>query len=250
MGGTMNEEISAELVLVGGGHAHVQVLRRWMMAPLPGIRLSVVLDHPVAVYSGMVPGVVAGDYADHDVEIDVVPLARRAGARVVLARATGVDPVAHRIELEGRPSIVYDVASFDVGSTVAGLDHPGVAEHALATRPIGDFVRRFGETIERDAGASSDSPLRVVVVGAGAAGLEIAFTLRARLRAEGRAAEVSVLGDRGKILDGYAPRVARCARRAAERDGIEMRGTLCVRLVALGSGRRRAWVGARISAAV
>jgi selenide,water dikinase len=49
-------------VLVGGGHTHVQVLRKWMMHPLPGVHLSVVLDRPEAVYSGMVPGFVAGEY--------------------------------------------------------------------------------------------------------------------------------------------------------------------------------------------
>ena len=51
-----------DLVLVGGGHAHVQVIRRWMMERPPGARLTVVLDRPEAVYSGMVPGFAAGDY--------------------------------------------------------------------------------------------------------------------------------------------------------------------------------------------
>ena len=95
------------------------------------MRLSVVLDRPLAVYSGMVPGLVAGDCAAHELEIDVVPLARRAGARVLLARATGIDPQRRRIELEGRPPLAYDVASLDVGSSVRGLELPGVVEHAL-----------------------------------------------------------------------------------------------------------------------
>ncbi|HEM45826.1 MAG TPA: hypothetical protein ENO23_02160, partial [Alphaproteobacteria bacterium] len=51
-----------ELVLVGGGHAHVQVLRRFMMRPIDGVRLTLVVDRYEAVYSGMVPGLVAGDY--------------------------------------------------------------------------------------------------------------------------------------------------------------------------------------------
>jgi selenide,water dikinase len=57
------DAVKADLVLVGGGHTHVQVLRRWRMAPVPGVRLTVVVDRPEAVYSGMVPGFVAGDYA-------------------------------------------------------------------------------------------------------------------------------------------------------------------------------------------
>ena len=115
-----------DLVLVGGGHAHVQLIRRWMRRPVEGVRLCVVLDRPEAVYSGMVPGCVAGDYMPGELEIDVVPLARRAGARVVLAAATRVDPETRSIELEGRPPLFYDLASLDVGSTVRGLDLPGV----------------------------------------------------------------------------------------------------------------------------
>src|SRR5262245_47855231 len=104
------------------------------MAPVAGARLTVVIDQPEAVYSGMVPGFVAGDYAAHELAIDVVPLARRARARVVIARAVSIDAGAHRIELEGRPSLAYDVASLDVGATVRGLDLPGVREYAQIGR--------------------------------------------------------------------------------------------------------------------
>src|SRR5215813_5307764 len=128
-----------ELVLVGGGHAHVQVLRRWAMAPVPGVHLTLVVDHPIAVYSGMVPGFLAGQYAASDLEIDVRPLAMRAGARCILAPATGLDAGGGQLHLAGRPPVAYDTVSFDVGSTVAGQDIPGVREHAVATRPIGEF---------------------------------------------------------------------------------------------------------------
>ena len=88
-----------ELVLVGGGHAHVQLLRRWMMTPVPGVHLTLVVDEHEAVYSGMLPGLVAGDYAASELTIDLLPLARRAGARCIRAAVTGVDPVGRRLEL-------------------------------------------------------------------------------------------------------------------------------------------------------
>ena len=84
----------ADVVLVGGGHSHVQVLRRLAMSPVPGLRLTVVLDTPIAVYSGMVPGFVAGQYSARELEIDVVPLARRAGARVILSAATSIEAMS------------------------------------------------------------------------------------------------------------------------------------------------------------
>lgn len=216
------------VVLVGGGHAHVQVLKRFAMRPPPDMRLVVVVDRPIAVYSGMVPGVVAGDYRIEEALIDVMPLARRAGASVVLSAATDLDPVRRELAIEGRPPIRFELASLDVGSSVRALDLPGVAEHTLATRPIGRFV----ETLEarlaafaRDAAGarnrgdearsgSADGAVRVIVVGGGAAGCELAFTLEARLRRAGLRPRITLVTSDAEPLAG-APAAAR--RRLAAR---------------------------------
>jgi selenide,water dikinase len=214
-------DIRHDLVLVGGGHAHIQVLKRWAMGPVPETRLTVVVDRPVAVYSGMVPGFVAGQYSRDDLEIDVRPLARRAGARCIVARATGLDPAGRRLALEGRPPIAYDTVSFDVGSTVAGLDVPGVREHALPTRPIGDFVRRVDEAL---ALASERSAVRAIVVGAGAGGVEVAFALVARLgRARAGGVQVTLLEAGPRALPGYPASAARRVEAAAAARGITVR---------------------------
>lgn len=211
---------SKTVVLVGGGHTHVQVLRRWAMDPPEGVRVLVVLDRSIAVYSGMVPGFVAGDYAQHELEIDVLPLARRAGAGVILSAATDLDPVRREISIEGRPPIRYDVASLDVGSTVRGLELPGVREHALATRPIADFVRSLDA--RTDALARLDRAPRILVVGGGVAGTEIAFTLDARLRGRGLAPEISVVSSDDEIPSGSTARLRSTLHREARQRKIEM----------------------------
>ena len=211
-----------QLVLVGAGHAHVQVLRRFMMRPEPDIQITLVVDRPEAVYSGMVPGLVAGEYEVRELEIDGIPLARRAQARCILAAAVDVDPVARRIHVEGRPAVSYDVASLDVGSTIRGLDRPGVYEHALPTRPIRTFVDQLSLRLpSRDSGA--ESPPLIAVVGAGAAGMELAFTLRARLLAAGVDPKITVLCKGQEVMPRYTTRVAAVIRREAERRGIEIR---------------------------
>ncbi len=212
-----------ELVLVGGGHAHVQVLRRLAMMPAPtvessGVRVTIVLDQPLATYSGMVPGVVAGQYAPHEAEIDLWPLARRAGARIVDAPAIGIDPDGRRVRVEGRPPIAYDAVSFDVGSTVAGLDVPGVREHAIPTRPIGHFVERITAAMaNHPSGTTHDTGPRVLVVGAGAGGVEVAFTVRHRTR--GR---VTLLDATDTLLPGWAPGLGARVRAAAAARGIRI----------------------------
>jgi selenide,water dikinase len=226
---------SRELVLVGGGHAHVQVLRRWAMSPMAGVHLTVVLDRAEALYSGMVPGIVAGDYAAPECEIDVVPLARRAGARVILAAATAIDASARRIALAGRPALAYDVASLDVGGSVRGLELPGVRAHALATRPIRDFVDRLDAALERAQAGRAAGVLRVLVVGAGAAGVELALTVEARLRARAVRASVEIVTDADELLRGAAAALRRRARAETDARGIRVHAGARVAQVAAGA---------------
>jgi selenide,water dikinase len=179
----------------------------------------------------MVPGFVAGQYPREALEIDVRPLALRAGARCIVATATGLDTGARRLVLDGRPSIAYDTVSFDVGSTVAGLGLRGVAEHAIPTRPIGEFVRRVDEVL---AAARGRAAARLVVVGAGAGGVELAFALAARLRgAHAGRAEVVLLEAGSRALPGYAASAAARVRAAAAARGIAIRtGTRVTRIEA------------------
>ncbi len=213
-----------DLLLIGGGHAHVQVIKKWMMQPVPGVALTVVLDRMEALYSGMVPGFVAGEFDATDCTIDLLPLVRRAGGSVVLSAATRIDPEARVVELADRAPITYDVASIDVGSTVRGRDLPGVTRFALATRPIGLFVERLDEEVNalraRFEASPDGAPLRVVVVGAGAAGVEIACTLHARLGDLARRFEWSLLSPDEGPMASSKPSLRRAVQRALDRRGI------------------------------
>ena len=190
------------LILVGGGHAHVQLLRRFAMKPEPNVRIIVVVNRTDAVYSGMVPGYVAGDYKLEELQIDVIPLARRAGASVILAAAVSLDPDQKRIVLCNRPSISYDIVSIDVGSTVKDIDAPGVWKYALATRPISSFVDKLNERIE-----SLPVNSKISIVGGGAAGVELCLTIKDRVRRNGKEAEIQVLSAEQNILSGYSKTV-------------------------------------------
>jgi selenide,water dikinase len=244
-----------DLVLVGGGHTHIQVLESWAMRPVSGVRVTLVVDQPVAIYSGMVPGLVAGQYRRDEVEIDVWPLARRAGARAVVAPAVGIDTAERRILLDGRPPLRYDTASFDVGSTVGGLDLPGVREHALPTRPIAALVARVDELIGRLRQCSSP---RVIVVGAGAAGVELAFAISVRLaRESAKDSRVTLLEQGPAILAGHSPAAAQRVEANARACGISIRcrarvTEVCADHVRLATGERLEhdgllWVGGAAS---
>lgn len=208
---------------MGGGHAHVHVLEGFAEDPPPGCRLTVVVDRPIAMYSGMVPGFVAAQYRREQLEIDVERLARRAGAEVVLKAAARIDTAAKRIVLADDGSVPYDVASFNIGSTVAGLDLPGVRAHALPTRPISVFVDRMAELVERAQRHGRRTPFRVVVVGGGSGGVELALTVQQRLAGEtGNTIPTAIIEGGPRILTGYPRSLARRAERICRARGIEI----------------------------
>ncbi|MCU0767192.1 MAG: selenide, water dikinase SelD [Gammaproteobacteria bacterium] len=225
---TTGTPVVKDLVLVGGGHAHVSVLRRFGMKPLPGLRLTLIARDVHTPYSGMLPGHVAGLYTHDDCHIDLGPLARFAGARLYHAEVEGLDLRERRVLVAGRPPVAFDLLSINAGSRPRTVDVPGAAEHALAVKPIDAFLRRWEALVARVE--SSNGPFRICVVGGGAGGVELALSTQHRLR--------GVLASRGddparvrytlltrgpEILPTHNPGVrARFVRVLAER-GIDLR---------------------------
>jgi selenide,water dikinase len=209
-----------QLVLVGGGHAHVEIVRRFGLSPVPGVGLTVVDPNPRPVYSGMVPGFVAGEYRRDELEIDLPSLCRSAGAALVQSPATTIEAREGVVHCANGEALAYELASVDVGSTVSGTDLPGVRAHALASRPIPKLVASIAGLIEE---AKSRSPERfaVLVVGGGAGGVELAFCLEARLRREGANPEVAILTANGRLLAGASIALSRAVTRAAAVRGIK-----------------------------
>ncbi|MCA3442236.1 MAG: selenide, water dikinase SelD [Rhodobacter sp.] len=189
--------LTRDLVLIGGGHAHALVLRMWGMAPLAGVRLTLINPDPVAPYTGMLPGCIAGHYPRDAMMIDLVRLARCAGARLILGRAEGIDRTARQVIVSGRAPVAYDVASLDIGITSDLPDLPGFAAHGLAAKPLGAFVAAW----ERFLAAGTIDP-KVVVLGGGVGGVELALATAHRLQVAGRRPCVTVLERADRALDG------------------------------------------------
>jgi len=188
-----------------------------MMKPIPDVRLTVIVDRYPALYSGMLPGVVAGEYCLEETIIDLRPLCLRAGARCFLGRVRRIDADGRKIEIDGRPAVRYDLASIDIGSSIRGHTLPGVKEHAIATRPIGRFMSTLDEALAK--AAHSPEPLKVVVVGAGAAGMELALCLRNRL---GDEAMITVLTRGPSVLEGINRRLGSRLTEAAHAQNIRI----------------------------
>ncbi|OYX19515.1 MAG: selenide, water dikinase SelD [Rhodobacterales bacterium 32-66-9] len=218
-----------DLVLIGGGHTHALVLRMWAMNPLPGTRLTLVNPDPVAPYTGMLPGLIAGHYRREELMIDLVRLARFAGARLILDRATGIDRENRLIHLAGRPPLPYDLAAIDIGIT---SDLPGLP-HAIAAKPLGPYAAAW----EAFLACRPASP-QIIILGAGLGGVELALASAHRLGPDARV----TLIDRAA---GFLPTLTATARNTLRRHlgsaNITLRlatevTTISPKAVTLGSG--------------
>ncbi|MBV8934199.1 MAG: hypothetical protein JO095_00110, partial [Alphaproteobacteria bacterium] len=141
--------IAQDLVLVGGGHAHVHVLKSFGMRPMPGVRVTLVSRDVETPYSGMLPGYVAGHYSFEECHIDLGRLARFAFARVIRDEAIGLDTIRQSLFCRAHPPIRYDILSIDIGSTPRSDDVPGAAEHTMVVKPIDQFAARWEALLAR-----------------------------------------------------------------------------------------------------
>jgi pyridine nucleotide-disulfide oxidoreductase family protein len=222
-----------QLILLGGGHAHVQLLKDLAHQPLPGMAVTLVSPHARQLYSGMVPGVVAGHYSLEQASIHLAPLAQAAGVRLLEDAAAALDTNANAVTLHSGTRLGYDLISLDTGSVMHADTLPGAAQHALLVRPIETFVQGLDLLLAR----ATQSALSVVVVGGGAAGVELALALQHRfsaaqpVSATARSSVVLLTGG-GAPLFGYSAGVMRRAARVLAQRGVAVVPQACAQLTA------------------
>ena len=175
-----HQPVLRDIVLVGGGHSHVGVLRDFAMRPVPGVRITLVCTDAHTPYSGMLPGYVAGHYDYDDVHIDLSRLSVFAGARFIRAEVTGIDRAQRRLLLRDRPPMPYDLVSINIGSRPQMDMVPGAQSHVVAVKPIHRFNQRWLALLERVR--EHPNGMTIAIVGGGAGGVELTLAMEFRLR--------------------------------------------------------------------
>lgn len=195
---------NVRLVLIGGGHTHALVLKTWaerglVRAGVPFSDVVLVSDHARTAYSGMYTGRIAGLYATDDIYIDMRGLARRAGARFIESRVTGLDLEQSLVRLENGESLAFDLASIDCGAKPNRFEIPG-AQNAVRLKPVEDFYREL-EALEKLE--KKGSYAKVVLVGGGAAGTEVACAIAQRWRGNKFLGQLTLVEPNDRILTNF-----------------------------------------------
>jgi NADH dehydrogenase FAD-containing subunit len=207
-------------VLLGAGHAHLFALKRTAEFVRRGVEFVLVAPE-IFWYSGLATGVLAGIYPPELDQIDVGALVIKGGGRFLLARATAIDVAARTVSLDTGESLPYDVLSCNLGSEVPLDAIPGAASHGYAVKPVRNLWELRQGLEARMGPAVPRQPLRIVIVGGGATGCEIAANIQHLVAAHGGQAHISVLarGDRllGQMSRGAADKMARILERRGVR---------------------------------
>ncbi|MFT5218212.1 MAG: selenide,water dikinase [Gammaproteobacteria bacterium] len=200
--------ITTDLVLVGGGHSHLFVLKSFAMQPVAGLRLTLITRDLHTPYSGMLPGYIAGHYQFDEAHIDLRPLAALAGARIIHQSVLSINADQKQVILEGRPAIDYDLLSINIGSTPAQPDHPLSLDNQAGIKPIDQFIE-FWRTIEQRL-ETANEPVKLAIIGAGAGGVELALSLQfraSRLATATTTLELILVSDGAGILPSHSKQV-------------------------------------------
>jgi pyridine nucleotide-disulfide oxidoreductase family protein len=168
------------LVLIGGGHSHVIVLKMLGMHPLAGVRITLITDVFDTPYSGMLPGHIAGFYSRDECHINLRAIANFAQAQLYLDRALGLDLINNRVICTHRPPVSFDLLSIDIGSTPNTTSTPGAAEYAIPAKPVAQLLT-YWQQITQNAGKNPQKPIKIAIVGGGIGGVELALAMEANL---------------------------------------------------------------------
>ncbi|WP_432740544.1 selenide, water dikinase SelD [Methylobacter sp. G7] len=172
--------IVSDLVLLGGGHANIQVLKMLAMNPIGGLRITLISDQTHSPYSGMIPGYLAGYYSYEDCHFDLRRICEELGLRFIRAKIVGIDRQRKKIQLENRAEVGYDCASINVGIEPQSLENssPDAAIKVVPLKPISKFIAHWDKLIADLKAYKGSDTLQLAVVGAGAAGVEISIILK------------------------------------------------------------------------
>lgn len=200
------------LLLIGGGHAHLHILKKLQSETIPDVKVTLISPSPYQYYSGMVSGYVEGLYTLAEIRVDLHLLTERSGVNFIEDQAVELDAANKLLITEKGLRLAYDAISFNIGSLTARPFIPGSVNTGTMVKPLDDFINNL---------LAADCGHPVVVVGGGASGIEISLALQARRRKLGSVDPVTLISA-GPLLEQAGHNVSRKITEIVKLKGIRL----------------------------
>jgi NADH dehydrogenase FAD-containing subunit len=206
------------LVLVGGGHAHLTCLKMLKQFVDRGHRVTLISPTPYHYYSGMGPGMLGGTYSPREIRFNIRRMAESAGAEFVAGAVTHIDGQKRFLTLSAGQKVAFDVASFNTGSSVP-LNSVTITDcqNVFSVKPIINLLKARRAILA----LLRDRKLRILIVGGGPAGLEIAGNAWKLIHDQSGEAQITLLAGK-RLLGNFPEQVRRLALRSFEARTIEI----------------------------
>lgn len=208
------------LLLLGGGHAHLAVLHALLQRRVDNWQVSLISPSRYQIYSGMLPGWLAGHYDLAQCRIDLQTLASAAGVEFLLDKAIQLDAGQQIVRLASGQQLNYQLLSLDIGSESPVAELLPLAARLLPIRPIETFVHAW--PLYQQQQNLSPQAQRLAVVGGGAAGVELAFALQYALHQINPVSNVTLFASESGLLPGHNPQVRAAVTRTLQQRGINL----------------------------
>lgn len=207
------------IVFAGGGHAHIYSLRRTRELVDAGYDVVLINPSRFLYYSGMAPGLLSRIYRPEEDRIDVRYLVEKGGGRFVKAWIAEIRSESQEVLLDTGETIHYDVMTTCLGSGVPDKNFADSAAHLTPVKPVENMERLHWRL--RELAAAPES--RVLVIGGGPAGVEMASNALSVLRDHGaRSAQVTLANAQDVLIKSAPARAQRLCLEHLTQRGIDV----------------------------
>ena len=169
------------------------------MKPVEGLRAILVSDERRTPYSGMLPGVIAGAYEPDELYIDLDRLCGAAGIEFIQARALALEPQGKTVTLDTGLILQADSVSINPGGAPQAPLVGQQPDWLIMAKPIGAFWAQWQNWLDQWVARNTPTSAKVLVVGGGAAGVELAFAINSRLSQQSQAGATVTLAGTSKF---------------------------------------------------
>lgn len=207
------------VVLLGAGHAHLEILKDLASAETSQNRYVLISPHETTAYSGLLPRTISGDIRPDQIMIPAARYARNKGVHFIQAQATQIDLQGHLVIMKNQPPVHFHILSINIGGEPMPIETDCPAR-TVYLKPMPNFLEKWREILQT---LDTKRSLTLAVIGGGAAAIEIASALQTRVsRNPGAQAKIHLITQGNRLGEQYTPPISQALEKSLRQRGIEI----------------------------